>query len=225
MPLIVRGEGKPLLMLHGYLSNKESFIYQINFFSKRRKVIVPDMVGFGGTKMPYPYTLGDYARDIRGLIYSENGKTDVIAHSFGARVLFRLLPDDAIDKIVLTGAAGIRPRPSLKKGLAIARYKLRKRLGLDVSKFGSADYKALDGVMRQSFVSVVNERLEKEIKAVKNECLLVFGENDEETPLYMAKKLKRYIKNSSLVVIKDAGHFAFVDKPDQFDLIVKEFLS
>ena len=225
MPLIVRGEGKPLLMLHGYLSNKESFIYQINFFSKRRKVIVPDMVGFGGTKMPYPYTLDDYARDIRGLIYSENGKTDVIAHSFGARVLFRLLPDEAIDKIVLTGAAGIRPRPSLKKGLAIARYKLRKRLGLDVSKFGSADYKALDGVMRQSFVSVVNERLEKEIKAVKNECLLVFGENDKETPLYMAKKLKRYIKNSSLVVIKDAGHFAFVDKPDQFDLIVKEFLS
>lgn len=211
-------------MLHGYLSCKESFIYQINYFSKYFKVVVPDMAGFGKVKMPYPYSLDDYARDIKRLISGEGGKINVIAHSFGARVLFKMLPDGRIDKIVLTGAAGIKPRPTIRKSVRILRYKIRKRLKLNVKNFGSADYRALDGVMRSSFLKVVNERLEKRIKSVKNDCLIVFGKNDKETPPYMAKKLKRYIKNSSLVFLKDAGHFAFIDRPEQFNVIVKEFL-
>ena len=211
-------------MLHGYLSSKESFVHQINYFSKYFKVVVPDMAGFNGVPMPYPYSLADYARDIKLLIDKEDGKVDVIAHSFGARVLFKLLPDDKIDKIVLTGAAGIRPKFSIKKCVAVARYKLRKRLGLDTAKFGSADYRSLDPVMRASFVKIVNERLEQNIKSVKNRCLIVFGEKDSETPPYMAKKLKIYIRGSELVFIKGAGHFAFIDKPFEFNLIIKEFL-
>ena len=212
-------------MLHGYLSCKEAFIYQINYFSKYFKVVAPDMVGFNGVKMPYPYSLDDYARDVKKIVSDENGKIDVIAHSFGARVLFKTLPDERIDRIVLTGAAGIKPRPSLKKSIKILRYKIRKRLKLSVKNFGSADYKALDGVMKESFLKVVNERLEDNIRSIQNDCLIVFGENDKETPPYMAKRLNKLIKNSSLVFIKDAGHFAFIDRPQIFNVIVKEFLS
>ena len=224
-PIIVKGEGKTLLMLHGYLSRKEAFIYQINYFSKYFKVVAPDMVGFNGRKMAYPYSLDDYARDVKRLISNESGKIDVIAHSFGARVLFKTLPDERIDRIILTGAAGIKPRPSLKKSVRILRYKIRKRLKLDVKNFGSADYRALDGVMRESFLKVVNERLECKIKSVKNDCLIVHGKNDKETPPYMAKRLNKLIKNSSLVFIEGAGHFAFIDRPRVFNVIVKEFLS
>ena len=135
------------------------------------------------------------------------------------------MPCDGVDKIVLTGAAGIRPRRSLKKSFSVFRYKLRKNLGLDVSKFGSPDYRALDGVMKRSFVKVVNERLEDRIKSVKNSTLIVYGEKDKETPPYMQRKLNRLISGSILVGIKGAGHFAFVDKPVEFNAIVKEFLS
>lgn len=225
MPLTISGEGKTLLMLHGYLSCKESFIYQIEYFSRFFKVVVPDMAGFNGTEMPYPYALADYARDVKRLIDDCDGKVDVIAHSFGARVLFKLLPHEKVDRIVLTGAAGLRPKRSLKKAVAVFRYKIRKKLKLDVSSFGSSDYKALSPIMRESFVKIVNERLKKSIKHVANDCLLVFGENDTETPLYMAKRLNKYLKNSSLVLIKGAGHFAFLEKPNQFNVIVKEFLT
>ena len=206
------------------MSQKESFSYQINCFSKYYKVVVPDLVGFNGIKMTYPYTLSDYARDISALIGSLDDDVDVIAHSFGARVLFKLLPCERVGKIVLTGAAGLRPRPSFKRFSSVARYKLRKKLGLGTSKFGSPDYRATGGVMRSSLVNVLNERLEKRIRAVKNQCLIVWGEKDTETPLYMAKRLKAMIKNSSLITIGGAGHFAFLDRPDQFNLIVKEFL-
>ncbi len=224
MPTIIEGEGKPLLMLHGYLSSKESFIYQIEYFKKFRKVVVPDMVGFNGTTMSKPYSLADYANDISNLIKEIGESIDVIAHSFGARVLFKLLPNELVDKIVLTGSAGIKPKFSLKKQIKIYRYKLRKKLGLNTDKFGSKDYKALSPVMRQSFVMIVNERLEDKIASVKNKTLLLFGENDNETPLYMARKQNKLIENSEVVILKNAGHFAFIDQRIQFNFIVKEFL-
>mgnify|MGYP003571301020 CR=1 FL=1 len=221
--LTVKGEGKPLLFLHGYLSSRQSFAYQLEYFSKFFKVIAPDLMGFNGLKMEYPYSLDDYARDVSRLIEGEK-RVNVIAHSFGARVLFKMLPDDRIDRIVLTGAAGLKPRPSLKKSVAIFRYKLRKKLKLPTDKFGSDDYKKLDTIMKRSFVSVVNERLDGRIRNIKNPCLIVFGENDRETPVYMAKKLNKMIDGSALVLIGRAGHFAFVDQPQYFNRIVKEFL-
>jgi pimeloyl-ACP methyl ester carboxylesterase len=53
---------------------------------------------------------------------------------------------------------------------------------------------------------------------------LIFGENDKDTPLYMAKRFNSGIKNSKLVILKDAGHFAFVDKSIKFNLEMREFL-
>ncbi len=186
------------------------------------------MAGFNGRLMPYPYALSDYARDVSRLIdrivKEEGEKVNVVAHSFGARVLFKLLPDTRIDKIVLTGAAGIKPRFSIKKSLRVARYKIRKKLGLDVSRFGSSDYKALDPVMKQSFVKIVGERLENRIKRVKKPCLIVSGTLDTETPLYTAKRLNKLITSSRLITIRKAGHFAFIDDAHAFNLIVKEFL-
>ena len=56
-------------MLHGYLSNKESFIYQINFFSRFTRVIAVDMTGFGrGKEMKFPYSLSDYVKEIRDVL-------------------------------------------------------------------------------------------------------------------------------------------------------------
>ncbi|MBR1890908.1 MAG: alpha/beta hydrolase [Clostridia bacterium] len=220
----MEGKGENLLFLHGYLSNKESFTRQIGYFSKYFKVIAPDMTGFGTNKMPYPYSLDDYAREIKLLLDRFDGKTNVVAHSFGARVLFELLPDERVDKIVLTGAAGVTPKRGLIYRVRVLNYKIRKKLGLNVDGLGSSDYRSLDDVMKKSFVKIVNERLEDRISQIKNDCLLLFGEFDRETPLYMAKKLNKLIVNSTLCVMEGAGHFAFVDRPETFNLIVREFL-
>jgi pimeloyl-ACP methyl ester carboxylesterase len=52
----------------------------------------------------------------------------------------------------------------------------------------------------------------------------VFGEDDKETPLYMAKKLAKEIRDSKLLIIQRAGHFCFVDRPHKFNTEVREFL-
>ena len=62
------------------------------------------------------------------------------------------------------------------------------------------------------------------LKGIKNSTLVIVGDKDRETPLYMAKKINRGITGSKLCVIKNAGHFAFIDKPQQFNGEVTEFL-
>ena len=78
--------------------------------------------------------------------------------------------------------------------------------------------------MRESFVKIVNEHLEACAKKVKNPVLLVYGENDRETPLYMARRYKKLIAGSRLLVLKNAGHFAFAERVAAFNYPVREFL-
>lgn len=78
--------------------------------------------------------------------------------------------------------------------------------------------------MQKSFKLIVNEHLDYALPNIKNSTLIIFGKEDKETPLYMAKKLHNGIKGSRLVVYEKAGHFAFIDKPLRFNMEVKEFL-
>lgn len=227
MDAIVKGEGKVLLMLHGYLSKKEYFEKQINYFSKFYKVIAVDFLGFNND-MEYPYSLDDYKCHINRLIQSLNGeKVDILAHSFGARVAIKLMAEpNNIDKVVLTGPAGLKPRFSLKKKLAILRYKLAKIFLSEekLSAFGSSDYKMLSPIQKRSFVKIVNEHLDGLLEKIPNNVLIVCGDMDKETPLYMARRMHKLIKHSHLEIIKGAGHFAFLEKPNEFNILVKEFL-
>ena len=77
--------------------------------------------------------------------------------------------------------------------------------------------------MKESFKLIISETLDDKLIDIKNPTLLIFGENDKETPLYMAKKMEQGIKNSSLTVIPNAGHFCFMEKPLKFNMEVREF--
>ena len=78
--------------------------------------------------------------------------------------------------------------------------------------------------MRDSYVLVVNEHQDGEISYIKNKTLIIYGENDTETPLYMASKFAKKIKNSILYTVKNAGHFCFMEKPSEINVLIKEFL-
>ena len=78
--------------------------------------------------------------------------------------------------------------------------------------------------MQKSFIKIVNEHLDDRLCLIKNPTLIIHGEEDLETPLYMAKRLNRKIEGSKLTVVKGCGHFVFLDQPVTFNFIVKEFL-
>ena len=174
--------------------------------------------------MDYPYSLDDYIKEVKEKLKENNiKKPHIIAHSFGARIALKLA---FFDKMVITGGAGLKPKKTLKK--VIKRW-LFKFLKIFLPKerlkgFYSKDYNSLSPVMQKSFVKIVNEHLDGRLSKIENKTLLIYGSLDKETPLYMAKRFNKNIKNSSLFVIKGAGHFCFVEKPDLFNFTVKEFL-
>ena len=179
--------------------------------------------------MAYPYALDDYIAQVKAFM-RENGvvRPHVIAHSFGGRIALKMSAEnpEIFDKLVLTGCAGLKPRRSAKYYIIKGVYKILKPLVKKekLKKFFSSDYNALDSVMKESFKLIVNEHLDYLLPKIENQTLLVFGSEDKQTPLYMAKRLEKGIKNARLLVLKDAGHFAFIDKPYKFNTEVGEFL-
>ena len=226
----VTKDKRHLLFLHGYLADKNSFAYQLQFFSQYFNVHALDLKGFGENKgMEYPYSLSDYAREVKE--YIDNNQLEkpcVIAHSFGGRIAIKLSSTykNLFSKMVLTGCAGLKPRRGIKyiaKKLTFNFLKLFVKKE-KLSSFYSKDYLSLDGTMKESFVKIIGERLDGLLQDIQTPTLIVNGDKDRETPLYMAKKLNKGIKNSKLVVIKNTGHFCFIDSPLKFNTEVREFL-
>ena len=226
-----KGEGEVILFLHGYLSMKESFNYQLAYFARGYRVIAADLTGFGKSgMMEKPYSLDDYAAEVVELLnYLGIKKCHIIGHSFGGRIALKLAANtDFCDKLVLTGSAGLKPRRGPRYYAKIYTYKLLKKFAdrekLD-RKFGSPDYVQLSPVMKESFKLIVNEHLDALLPEIKNPVLIINGDRDRETPPWTAKKFNRKIRNSELVFIKGAGHFAFIDDYNTFNIVVNYFLK
>ena len=144
------------MFLHGYLADKNSFYKQIPFFERDFDVHAIDLKGFGENKdMPYPYALSDYLQEVKEYIYKNSlDRPSVIAHSFGGRIVVKGSAEDSnlFDKIVLTGSAGLKPRPSLKRFAKKTVFKLLKPFVSreKLSAFYSPDYLKLSPIMKES---------------------------------------------------------------------------
>ena len=90
---------------------------------------------------------------------------------------------------------------------------------------GSSEYSELSGVMRETFVRSVTEYLEPCLPDIPHEVLLIWGRNDDATPVYQGQRIEKGIEHAALVIIEDAGHYAFLDKPKQFARIAEAFFK
>ena len=224
-----------VLLLHGWGGNLNSFLHLEKYLvANKFSVIALDFPGFGGSETPTEnWALDDYVKVVAQLLDAEHiEKANLICHSFGGRVgiLFTSQNQSKVDKLILVDSAGIKPRFSLIKKVKIFRYKLLKKLkkaGIikrNLSDFGSTDYKALPDDMKPVFNRIVNRDLTEEAKTIKVPTLIIWGKDDKDTPLYMAKKLNKIIQDSAIITF-EGGHFAYLNNADKFNLIVNEFLK
>ena len=227
--LIRCGRGKELVFLHGYLSSKESFAYQIEYLSKFFSVTAFDFWGFGKSpSLKEAWSVGDYAEATLSLLQSlKIERCNVLAHSFGGRVALKLLANSPrlFDKALLTGCAGVLPKRGVSYRLRVKAYRAVKRIAPSFAekKFGSAEYKTLSPVMRESYKKIVNEDLTPLLCRIKTPVLYVFGEKDTATPPYMAEILRQNTPNSELLYMKGCTHFCFCEQPQLFNAIAREF--
>ena len=229
--MLSEGAGKDVLFLHGYLSCKESFYYQIKFLSDYYKVTAPDFIGFGkSSPLDSAYSVGDYCEWLESFIkYSKLDRPHIVAHSFGARVAFKYLSErpDGADKLIITGGAGmVKPRSPEYMRRVKAYRRIKKLFPRFAEKhFGSEEYRTLPPLMRESYKKIVNEDLVDCAKKITNETLLIYGENDTATPPdEEGKTFHGAIEGSRLEII-GGGHFCFSEHPDLFNKLMHDFLS
>lgn len=224
-----------VLFLHGWGANLNSFNFFYDQLSKYCCCLSIDFVGFGGSeKLKYPLTVFDYACYVyRFLSIKKIKRVTIICHSFGARIaiLLATIFDLSVVNLVVIGGAGVKPRFNILNFLKIYSYKLCKVLNktkmfhFNLLKFGSVDYVNLNDVEKQTFIKVVGFNELKYLKQIKCKTLLVWGNQDKSTPLYMGKIFNRKIKNSTLKIMEKCGHFCFLEQPKVVLLEILQFLN
>ena len=238
-----RGDGAPLVLLHGWGASSELFAPILDALAPGRRLILPDWPGFGGTaEPPEPWAARDYAAWVMALLDRLGVTTaDVIGHSHGGRVAISIASGfpDRVRRLVLTSSAGVRQPPGLRQRVAVRTYKALRRVEHSrvapaalrayarshADRRGSEDYRAASGVLRATLVRLVNEDLTPLLPSVRAPSLLIWGDRDTETPLAAARVMERLIPDAGLVVFEGAGHFAYLEQPTRFCRIVDVFLS
>lgn len=222
-----REKNPVIVFLHGWGGSVASWLgvaktmARIGFYS-----VVLDFAGFG--KSPEPtkvYGVEDYAQDVENLINKLNLKNvTIVGHSFGGRVAIMLSARHEIDikKLILVDSAGVLPKRGLKYKYKVYKYKRLKKLvnagkesAEKLDRYGSSDYKTLTPLMKQVFIKVVNQDLLPFATKINVQTLLIWGKKDKDTPLYMAKKLRKAISGSRLIVYQ-AGHYCYLDNYAEF---------
>jgi pimeloyl-ACP methyl ester carboxylesterase len=142
-------------------------------------------------------------------------------------------------KMILVDSAGIRPKRTLAWKLKNLVYRgVRQILSLEAVrkkapsllerwrvKNSSADYRNATPRMRGCLVKAVNEDLTPCLPSIRCPTLLIWGENDSETPLSDAKIMEKLIPDAGLVVLKNAGHYSFLEQSGIFGRVLDSFLN
>lgn len=239
-----RGEGELVLLLHGWGSNITLFENMACILERKYKVIAMDMPGFGESDEPSePWCVDDYVDFVLEFLKEYDfSKITLLGHSFGGRVIIKMasreLPFE-IEKVILVDSAGVKPEKTASQKAKQSVYKATRKIYSSplVSKLfpdalenlrrknGSADYNAASPVMRQTLVKVVNEDLCELMPNVKAPTLLVWGSNDDATPLSDAKKMEQLMPEAGLVVFEGAGHYSFLECAAQFGRVLASFMN
>ena len=136
---------------------------------------------------------------------------------------------DRIEKMVLSNCAGIKVEPAAHKRLRLRIYQnLRdgfQAIGANTvaeqlrtvynKRYASADFQSASQVMRVTLINVVNQDLLAYAQRVSVPTILIWGDEDQETPLWMGQKLEQAIPDAALITHKTAGHYAYLDFPDK----------
>lgn len=216
-------------MLHGWGTSLEALKPLGQLLSNDYSVHLIDLPGFGQSTQPETvWNSFDYADRIIQYL-DENGiaQANVIGHSFGGKVSISLAcrHSDRVNNLILVGSSGLRRRRSFAKKCRMQAIKwlgksakafdslFRTSLfsSLFAPRFGSADYKNANPMMRKILVKSVNEDLSESIALIHKPTLMLWGEQDDETPPEVARRLQSLIQKSQLFIFPGKGHWFYQD--------------
>ena len=233
----ILGEGRPLLILHGWGSKSANWIKVAKLLSEKGiKVIIPDLPGFGQSDKPKEvWSLDNYCDFVEKFVEKLGlERFFLLGHSFGGSLSVKLslrFPEK-IDKLFLVSAACFR-RKSIKKRILFIVAKIFKIFSFipflkkAFYKFivRKSDYSYTDGIMRDIYLGVIKQDLSGLLEKIQIPTNIIWGEKDNITPLKQAKIINQKIKNSKLIIIPGANHDLNTKYPEKLAKAICSYIS
>lgn len=244
----VSGEGTPLFLFHSLLSDRASFDAIAPQLSHSRRVIVPELPGFGGSKA-VPGGLADVADRMADMVRdaAADGSGTVLGNGYGGFVALQMAirHPDLARKLILAdcGAAfSEQGREAFRNMAAAARAKgLAAITDVAMRRLFAADFQAahpdLMANRREAFLKTDPDVLQaacgqlaeldlrSELSKVKMPVLVLVGEHDEATPPPMSHELAALLPNAQLKILAGCAHVPQLQAPQLFLEAIADFLK
>lgn len=241
------GDKFPLVMVHGFLGSSIMWEPQVQELKKYYRIIAPDLPGFGYSSKVEPCaSINLMAKSILDLIDKKKiDKFYLLGHSMGGMIVQEMtkLAGDKITKLICygTGPRGEMPerfetidqsRERLKnEGLTSTAHRIAKtwfvkedkakyfKLCSDVGNLATLE--AAD----EALVAMKNWNGLENLKNIKNETLIIWGNNDRAYNREQVYSLKNNIINSKLIIFEGCSHNVHLEDPKKFNTTIKGFLG
>ena len=217
----------PLLVaLHGWGRSRSDLLPLV----QGRYSVAVDLPGFGSSPPP-PAAWGsaEYASVVGATIeeIAPDCGVIVVGHSFGGRVAVRLAATrpDLVNGLVLSGVPLLRTSSGARAPIGYRvirrarRWRLVSQSRLDQARnrFGSTDYKAAQGVMRDVLVRVVNESYDSDLRKIECPVGFCWGALDTAAPLSIAGDASKLVRRVEVFNVSErSGHDVHRQDPDLF---------
>ncbi|HLD67467.1 MAG TPA: alpha/beta hydrolase [Pseudomonas sp.] len=245
---LCKGQGAPVVLLHGLGSSLLDWQPQIDYLSRFFKVYALDLRGHGANEpLRAPLTVADMAADVAEFIRAlEIQPCFVVGISMGGMVGFQLLASQAE---LVRGFVAINSAPSFPVDALQVRAKVWLRVGM-VRLFGLGAMAKLlanklfpyaeQAPLREQVILRLgqNDRVSylhalrailgwsalPALATVDTPMLIIAGDRDY-TPLAYKQAYVSQLRNARLEVIEDSGHATPLDQPAQLNMLIKRFIE
>jgi len=234
------GGDETLLLLHGLMGSLSNFTGIIEKFSKTYNVVLPIMPIFD---LPLKQTgLGGLLDYVEGFVEMKGySGINVLGNSLGGHlsqlVVFR--NPDKYKTLCLTGSSGLFedsmgntfPRRGdysyIEEKTRLTFYDpdsvVTKEMVDEIYELVNNKNKAIRLVITAK--TAIRHNVEDRLETIKIPTLLIWGKDDTITPPFVAEKFNSKIKGSELHFIPQCGHAPMMERPDEFNAILDQFLS
>lgn len=248
LDVVEQGSGKPLLLFHSLLADRSIFDAIVPMLARDRRVIVPDLPGFGGSSSAGATIEGIADRLAQLFDALDLGRNaDVIGNGLGGFVASTLAirHGEKFDRLVLadtgvgfseSGSASFhtmaeRVRESGMEGVIdIAMKRLFPEAYLEANPGVLAERQAAllktnPDFFSEACLALAGLDLRGDIGSIRNPTLVVVGELDTATPPPMVRELAAAIPGARLVELPGLGHAPMAQAPEVFVDAMTDFLA
>ena len=236
---VEEGEGEPLVLLHGLFGALSNFEQLIEYFRQHNKVVVPILPLFELDILHS--TVGGLAKFVNKFLEGRDLKNvHLLGNSLGGHValVHVLKHPERVKSLILTGSSGLfengmgdsYPKRGdyeyIKAKTELTFYDPKtatKELVDEVYGIVNNRIKAIKIISLAK--SAIRNNLGEELNQIKLPTLLVWGNNDNITPPFVAREFNRLIPSSELHFIDKCGHAPMMEVPDEFNIILHKFLK